>query len=31
MPPKKNSQKVEKTQEKTEKQTKLFSKEIVEP
>jgi hypothetical protein len=31
MPPKKNNQKAEKTQEKTEKQTKLFSKEIVEP
>jgi hypothetical protein len=31
MPPKKNNQKAEKPQEKIEKQTKLFSKEIVEP
>jgi hypothetical protein len=29
MPPKKNNQKAEKPQEKIEKQTKLFSKEIV--
>ncbi len=31
MPPKKNNQKAEKPQEKVEKQTKLFSKDIVEP